>query len=116
MASQEEVEPVPWRDVAFAIGRRRYDTEYSVAWRSLFATFVPIERAPRPAHRLFLRDRAGRLRAVPTAKGGPDAAGVTFETMLRVIPSPVPVQEFERPLRAHVGEIPDSVIRAISAC
>ena len=45
----KEVEPAPWGEVEFEIGRRRYDAQYSAAWR-LFETFVPIGCALGPAY------------------------------------------------------------------
>ena len=125
--ASEEVEAGSRRDVGLEIGHRRYDTQYSAPRHPLFETLVPIERALGPAYRLILRDRANRPHAVPTTEGDPDAPRAASEVarvasacdpdhMVRVTPLPVSAQEAERLFRLCTGEIPDSVIRAISAC
>ena len=68
-----------------------------------------------PAYRLFLRARAMQLGVIYGIEGDPGAAGVVSENTPRVIPSPVSAEEVERLLRAYVGEVPVSVLRAICA-
>ena len=114
--ASKEVEPAPLWELEFEIGRRQYDTQYSARLQSLLETFVPIGRALGPAYRCVQRSRVNRLRAAPTAEGGPASALVAFETSLRVTPLPVSAREVERLFRACVGDVPDSAVRAISAC
>ena len=110
----KEVEPAPWREVEFDIGRRRDDMQYSAAWHSLFETFAPIDRALGPVYRLLLSDRANRLRAVRTADADLGAAGVASKTALCAIALPAFARGVERLIRAYVGETPDPVVRAMS--
>ena len=104
----KEGEPVPRREAEFEIGRPRYDTQYSVAWRALFEMFVPIERVFGPAHRLLTPETA--LKAIRRLRNPLDVA--EGETAWRGKPSPASAEEVGSLLRVYVGEIPDAVIRA----
>ena len=84
--------------------------QYTAAWRALFETFAPIERALGPAYRLLLR----ALRTDPSAENGPGHTRVASKTASQVIPLPLSAEELDSLLRAYVAEIPDGVIRAIN--
>ena len=111
----KEMEPAPWFEVEFEIGRRRFDSQFSTAWHSSFETFASLQKAFGPVYRLPLRARASRVGVLAADRGNPVAAGAAFETTLRVTPSPVLADEVERMLLAYVDEIPVSVIRALCA-
>ena len=110
----DEEEPAPRRDPAFAMGRRRYNTQYSAVWHALFELFVPIERAMGPAYRLLHRERASALSPDRGVRIGPGAARAALATALRVIPLPAAAEEMDSLLRPFAVEVADALIRAIT--
>ena len=59
-----------WRGESSEMGRAPFGGEYCAAWRALFESFAPLERAPAPARRHLLRAR----HAVAMGHGGPSRA------------------------------------------